>query len=591
MSVVGRVAAGLIFAVFLSTSFYRGWTRSETDFPNYYTAAVLVREGKPLRAYYDWTWFQREMNYAGIETQLGAYLPQTPLTMLPMVPLARFPVQRAKQIWLVLNLLFLTATVWMLSNVSGIGFEWASTLLLVGFGSLHSNFLLGQYYVFLLLVLTAAFYFLQRGGAMASGFLCGVAFGLKLYGAPFLFYFLAKRNWKAVAGMLVASAIGVGTAVALFGWADVHYYATQILPRSLEGEIIDPYNSGNGTLTTLLRSLFVRETELNPHPLWNLPVAFFFLRTFVTLGILALTLVGVSGKRGESEGRDFAWFTIAVLLISSNAAPYTYILLLLPVVLLLKDASRNENVFLIMSYVLLNALLPDAWVPYFPKLWILAALYVLEGRERWRVVPWRWATAGVAVLVLIAAVDARKHEWNHRLETGQRFERVPLDRGTYLSMYPVTTEFGIFYEAMMGTGYVIRWIHDGRAEELRYGSEAFHPVKSADGAIEFEVVRNGTSRMMRFDASTRGLREIGVGDPASGEAVSPDGHWVAFEVVEGGGTQILVRNVKTSEVRELTGGRCNNSSAAWERDSRGLIFASDCGRGLGLAVLYRARVW
>ena len=54
--------------------------RSTTDFPNYYTAARLVRSGGHLRDFYDWTWFQRQMNVAGFERQLGAYTPQPPLT-------------------------------------------------------------------------------------------------------------------------------------------------------------------------------------------------------------------------------------------------------------------------------------------------------------------------------------------------------------------------------------------------------------------------------------------------------------------------------------------------------------------------------
>ena len=79
------------FALFLATTFRTGWSEVSTDFPNYYTAAVLVRQGKPLRDFYDWTWFARQMNYAGIEHQLGAYSPQTPLTMLPMVATAGLP--------------------------------------------------------------------------------------------------------------------------------------------------------------------------------------------------------------------------------------------------------------------------------------------------------------------------------------------------------------------------------------------------------------------------------------------------------------------------------------------------------------------
>src|ERR1700738_2250539 len=106
------ILALLMLALFLATSFRKGWTRDETDFPNYYTAAVLVNHGAPLRDYYDWAWFQRQMNYAGIEHQLGTYVPQTPLTMLPMVPFAGFPVRTAKQIWLRPHRRFFGGALW-----------------------------------------------------------------------------------------------------------------------------------------------------------------------------------------------------------------------------------------------------------------------------------------------------------------------------------------------------------------------------------------------------------------------------------------------------------------------------------------------
>src|SRR5580704_19755542 len=68
-----RLAALLTFAIFLGTAFYTGWTKQETDFPNYYTAAVLVRQRQPLRKFYDWTWFARQMSAAGEGAQLGTY--------------------------------------------------------------------------------------------------------------------------------------------------------------------------------------------------------------------------------------------------------------------------------------------------------------------------------------------------------------------------------------------------------------------------------------------------------------------------------------------------------------------------------------
>src|SRR6185312_10595329 len=105
------LAAASLFA----TSLRQGWTQVRTDFPNYYTAAVLTVHRQPLESFYNWTWFQRQMNYAGIEQQLGGYSPHTPLTMLPLIPLAGLSQQHAKQVWLALGVLLLCGTIWMLA--------------------------------------------------------------------------------------------------------------------------------------------------------------------------------------------------------------------------------------------------------------------------------------------------------------------------------------------------------------------------------------------------------------------------------------------------------------------------------------------
>ena len=57
-----RLAVLVTLLILLSTAFRTGWMRVETDFPNYDTAARLAVQHKPLRNYYDWTWFVRQMN-------------------------------------------------------------------------------------------------------------------------------------------------------------------------------------------------------------------------------------------------------------------------------------------------------------------------------------------------------------------------------------------------------------------------------------------------------------------------------------------------------------------------------------------------
>jgi hypothetical protein len=585
-----RLAAIGTFLFLLAVPFRAGWTRAETDFPNYYTAARLVRQHQPLRNFYDWTWFARQMNYAGNGTQLGAYTPQTPLTMLPMLPLTGFAPQTAKRIWLVSNLVFLGLTVWLLSRVTRFRFETIWLLAFCAYFSLRTMFLYGQYYIFLLFLLTLAFYFLHRNNHLLGGYVTGMIFGLKLYGGPFLPYFAIKRQWKTLIGMIAMVLLLVGVAIALFGPADVHYYATQILPRTLEGGSVDPYNPGDATLSTFLRRSFVAEPELNPHPLWEAPWLFFFLRSFASFAIIAFLFLGIAMKR-TTDRHDFSWLVVTALLLSTSTASYTFIILLLPLVLLLEESGRWQTIFLGVSYVLLTMPLHLAWM--FPKVWLLIALFIAIGWPCWREMPWRLALTAVMIAALISFVDAKRHMVSYEGEPGQRFERVAVQSGAIFSSYPVVSKAGIFYQSMGPDRYVLRWLHDGRNEKLTFEGQALHPRLAPDGeSVYFELVANRVSTMMQFDPTTGKTTPRAMFVPVNSvvSVVSPNGKWMAFESAQNGPTQIWLCDLLSGQERLLTGGNCNSSSPTWELDSKAILFASDCGRAFGLPALYRARV-
>src|SRR5271170_2741040 len=63
-----------------------GWKSLNTDFPNYYVAARLIREHYSLDRIYDWIWFQRAAERFGIQHQLVGFLGLTPFSALPIVP-------------------------------------------------------------------------------------------------------------------------------------------------------------------------------------------------------------------------------------------------------------------------------------------------------------------------------------------------------------------------------------------------------------------------------------------------------------------------------------------------------------------------
>jgi Glycosyltransferase family 87/WD40-like Beta Propeller Repeat len=585
-----RVAALIALVIFLLTAFRAGWARQETDFPNYYTAAVLVREGKPLRDFYDWTWFERQMNYAGIERQLGAYTPQTPLTMLPMLTLTSFPVQTAKRVWLLCNLVFLAATMWLLSRVTRFSCEQIWLLTFCGFATLNSNFLYGQYYVFLLFLLTASFYFLNRSSQYFSGAVAGLALGLKLYGGPLFAFFLLKRKWQAAVAMLLATLLLGLLAVRLLGLADLVYYVTQVLPRSLDGSSIDPYNAGVPTVSNMLRHFFVRDADLNALPLANAPWLFFFLRSLLTLALTVLLCLAPAMKP-SSDRRDFAWFIVAALLLSTSTASYSFILLLLPTVLLLEESHGWESVFFVASYVLLT--LPLHFASLFPKIWVLLLVFVAIRRGYWPTLRTRRAAAVAALMVVVALIQGKIQMAAYANMPSQKFEKVAAKRGQLFASFPAMSPAGLFYQSMGKDRYDLRWLHDGRIDDLFFQGNAFCPyVSRHSGHIVFELVAHRTSVMMEFDPATgsavQSSEPLQANHPDS--MTSPDGRWLAYISGAGGGMQVWLRNVSTGELRQITKGPCNSSSPAWDLDSKSLVFSSDCGRALGLPALYRAPV-
>jgi hypothetical protein len=646
--------AVVIGALLLAPSFHNGWTHLESDFPNYYTAAVLARRHAPLERFYDWPWFQRQMNYTGTESQLGGYIPQTPLTMLPLLPLSGLPPQTAKRVWLLLDLALLAACARMLARLTGTSSGIVLLMACAGYASLASNFLLGQYYVLLLFLSTLGVWSLVRAHPLTGGFVMGVACMLKLYTAPFFLYFLWKRQWRALLGML-AACVGLGAlSVAWFGWEANLFYANHVFWRASENAILNPYHPAVGTFTNLLRRTLIAEPELNPHPLVQAPFLFFFLRPFLTLAVLALPLLAM--RAGEKfEKREIAWFFVAILLASPNTASYVFILLLLPIAILIEGVGRGRACALLAAYILLCLPLQPAWSWLFPKVWLLLALFFIAGRGSWRDLQLRPAIAALALIAGISLCDAQRHQRSYDREPARMFESVSPQPSSIYASSPAVSTSGVVFESISAGRYTLN-------RSMAFQGEAFHPAVPASGKpIYFELAAHGHSRIMSFDPQTNLLQPLtpesddatnpavsasgdrlaflsqgrlfvngqgalptpqpvdaaawfpsadhlaisvkgAIYDSTDGHqlapevpgaqndpAISPDGRWLALTVTRQGIRHVWMASLAAGTVRELTGGDCNSYAAAWDPDSKGLVFASDCGRGLGLPRVYRAR--
>jgi hypothetical protein len=665
-SIIGA-AALLAFGWFGYRTLIPAWSQPSSDFPNYYTAGKLARTRVPLHLYYDWTWFQRQIHFAGIEKQLGGYIPQTPLTLLPFIPLSLVPPAAARKIWLVLNCVFLALSLWLLSRMTSLTIAQLWLISFLAGNALRENFLLGQYYVFLLALLTSGAYCLFTRRDWFAGSLFGSALVLKLYGGPLILMAAMKHRRKALAASLAVFIAAGSFCVAWFGWDETARYSYQILPRCLAGETLNPFHPSNGSASTLLRRMFVSEAGLNPRPFADIPVLFFIFQAAFTLGVLTFISAGSIRHSASLSRKTLAWWIVATLLISPNTASYTFALMILPVALLFDEMPRRHWQFALAAFVLLCFSLRPAWSWLFPRLWLLLFLFVLIGYRELRAIPRKYAIA-LATFVLAAAVIAGT--WETRAD-GQRpdarFTTLAPEPGAIYSSSPAMSHDGIFYESIGASSYVIR---NGSAS-FEFPGEAFHPTVPDSGApVFFESVRGPTSQVMRFDPLTGEPRPVPTGlthpeqpavshdgallalvseerlyvfdgiasrsvpvpgrasapsfvpgdgsivfvsdqqrdyavvvwnlagqttavllrsqAPLASPSISPDGRTLLFSALRRLNWQVWAKTLATGEERRLTAGPCNNYSPVWRPGSQQVVFASDCGRGVGLPALMQS---
>jgi Glycosyltransferase family 87/WD40-like Beta Propeller Repeat len=89
---------------------------------------------------------------------------------------------------------------------------------------------------------------------------------------------------------------------------------------------------------------------------------------------------------------------------------------------------------------------------------------------------------------------------------------------------------------------------------------------------------------------TRGGRQVAglpaFPHPARYPSISPDGKRLAFSRRDGGSWHLMVRTLATEYEQQLTHTSCNATSPAWV-NAQTLLYATDCGRGVGLSAVAR----
>lgn len=111
-----------------------------------------------------------------------------------------------------------------------------------------------------------------------------------------------------------------------------------------------------------------------------------------------------------------------------------------------------------------------------------------------------------------------------------------------------------------------------------------------DDRVIFTAEPGGRPILFTVETSKPGAVPVPLLSDARYPAVSPDGAWLAYSEDDGGNWQLWTLNLATGEKRRLTNAHCNSLTPAWRSDSRRIVYATDCARGLGLTALAELQV-
>jgi Glycosyltransferase family 87/WD40-like Beta Propeller Repeat len=134
-------------------------------------------------------------------------------------------------------------------------------------------------------------------------------------------------------------------------------------------------------------------------------------------------------------------------------------------------------------------------------------------------------------------------------------------------------------------------------QELRPGGAPQTIVPSAYQPLDLTVTNDGDviaaagnvsdPSLLRFVRNTREVSPLsGFLHPARYPSISPDGQRLAFCRRDHGSWHLYVRDVATGSEQQLTHAWCNALSPSWA-DTQTLLYATDCGRGVGLTTIAR----
>jgi hypothetical protein len=196
-------------------------------------------------------------------------------------------------------------------------------ILALTFEPFFDNYDSAQMEMYLLLLFSLCLWYHSKGKPLASGICIGIATAIKIYPVYFALHYLASRNTRALAGVLLGLALSLLVSLILTNTTEHAFYFMHILPTLL-AESISPRGE-NLSLSRLLVTLGSPQS----------------LATEICAAFLLLPFAAIFFRRNvqpaaKKSGDDLFWLCLlaTTLLFAMKNSWWNYQILLLPPLLL-----------------------------------------------------------------------------------------------------------------------------------------------------------------------------------------------------------------------------------------------------------------
>jgi glycosyltransferase involved in cell wall biosynthesis len=264
-----------------------------------------------------------------------------PVMHLVTLPLFAFASLRSAYLaWLIATYVFLLITLVLLWRIFDLGpARWIALLAIANFVPLYEALVQRTIEVFELMLVVAAFLFMQSRRQRAAGIAIGLAAMTKFLPLIFIPYFALKRMWRALAASVVTVAVIALATEIMLGWRN-----SGILIQLQEGSFL--VSELNQSLSgMIIRALTWTHASL-PVPLVS--------RLAIVSALAGLSWLMWRTRR-RSDMADVEWGTLllAMVLLPPHNEQYYFVFLIFPFLALL--ARRVDPWRLALAYVLVGA--------------------------------------------------------------------------------------------------------------------------------------------------------------------------------------------------------------------------------------------